>query len=481
MTEGRRIGLFAALRISSITSLVTILFGVGTNKLLAVHAGPEGVALIGLYRTLTTILVSALALGLNEVLMQRLSTTQDPSRIGQLLSAGFNVVLTQSGILIFLTLIGAPLMASFMFGSTAAPRLLEVRLVVLLATGVLLLQSVTAALNGLGLVREVNRVGLTTSLLTLLTTYPFLLLGSIGLSFLIGATCYIGAAMGVYYLLRTVRAAGASFAPLRSFRDTRKALPFSGSLALLPIWSTGSVLIIQSTLARDFGTHHFGLYAAASMLESTSMLVLTSSMRSYLMPQLGRLSDNAEKRQLVERMLTVLLGLLLLGASTIYLGADLIIRVLFSGKFADAKPILYVLTLSMPGQIVVWFCAMYLFNQSDFRIVGALEVVVAALRVVGTLTCVWLKLPIVSVAWVHAAAFSISGVTYVIAVARRHGHLFGGRVIGVLLAVTTLLALGVFLCSRPTLAPRLAYSGLALVGCAILARTSFHILRGSDG
>ncbi len=480
MSAGRRIGLIAALRISSVASLITIVFGIGTNKLLAVYAGTEGVALIGLYRTLTTILVSALALGLNEVLMQRLSTTQEPARIGQLLSAGWTIVLTQTVVLALLALLAAPVIASFMFGALATPRLVEVRLVIILATGVLFLQSVTAALNGLGLVREVSRVGLVTSLLTLLTTYPFLRLGHVGLAFIIGATCYIGGILGGFYLARSASAAAFHFRPLRSFAATREALPFSGSLALLPVWSTGAILIIQASLARHFGTDRFGVYAAASMLESTSILVLTSSMRSYLMPQLGRLQDHGAKRQLVERMLMVLFGLLLLGASTIYLGADLIIRLLFSGKFSDAKPILCVLTLSMPGQIVVWFCAMFLFNQGDFRIVGILEVVIAALRVVGTLTCLSLRLPLISIAWVHGAAFSISAATYVIAVAYRHGHLFGAKALFVVLAVTALLAVGVFACAQPALLPRLGYCVLALGGCAALAWTSFHTLRGSD-
>src|SRR6185436_137433 len=64
-------GVVRALRLTSIASFLTIAFGVGTSKIIAVVAGPTGVALIGVYRTLVSIVTSVVQLGVTDRAIQK--------------------------------------------------------------------------------------------------------------------------------------------------------------------------------------------------------------------------------------------------------------------------------------------------------------------------------------------------------------------------------------------------------------------------
>jgi hypothetical protein len=75
--------------LSGSTALLTVALGVATTKLIALSAGPAGIALMGLYRYLGALASRSLLLGLDTTLVQRLSTSRDPRASSETVGAAF--------------------------------------------------------------------------------------------------------------------------------------------------------------------------------------------------------------------------------------------------------------------------------------------------------------------------------------------------------------------------------------------------------
>ena len=65
--------LLVAVGLSGSAALVTVALGVATTKIIALVAGPAGVALMGLYRYLGALVSRSLLLGLDTSIVQRIS------------------------------------------------------------------------------------------------------------------------------------------------------------------------------------------------------------------------------------------------------------------------------------------------------------------------------------------------------------------------------------------------------------------------
>lgn len=416
-------GILAAIRLTSLVSIATIAFGILTNKIVAVVAGPQGVGLLGLYRTISGILAAVLPLGANDIVVRRLSIHRDASETRAVVGASLRLLGLESVAVLLLVVIGAGTLAGWVFPAVEkSSHVGEVRLVMLLTIGVLALQTITACLSGLGRLREVSQVNLATSILTLATVYPFLLLGTVGLAFVIGFTCLLGAGLGAVYLSRQLRSAPAAPAA-GSARGIFTVLPLSPWLALQPLLNTGSAFAVQIVLTRHYGLNPLGYYNAASLIETTAIMVLMSSMRSYYLPTLGRLPDFAQKRAFANKVYSVLMLLFVLGITVLMIGAPLIVRVLFSADFGSAADIVRILSAAMVGQVLVWSSAMFLLHTADYRTYLLLDGVWATVRVAGTVLCGVLGAPITAVAWVYAGSYALSAICYTVVIRARHGGL----------------------------------------------------------
>jgi len=87
--------LLAAVGLSSSASLLAVALGVATTKVVALSAGPAGIALLGLYRYLGALASRSLLLGLDTTLVQRLSTSKDERTTAETIGAAFLAVTLQ--------------------------------------------------------------------------------------------------------------------------------------------------------------------------------------------------------------------------------------------------------------------------------------------------------------------------------------------------------------------------------------------------
>jgi len=413
--------MFNAIGLSSAATVATIGFGAGTNKILAVVAGQEGVALLGLYRTLTAIAVQIVAMGAAMVIVREISTSKSADETSERARTAITFGVMQSTVLLLVAAFASPLVARALFGADFAPHVLETRLALAMAVGVLAMQVVLAVLNGLRRLTDALWVNLITSAGTLAVSYWLVQRGPIGIVLLLGSTCFVGAAIGLIFVIRAAPLRGSTVLR-RPTRDFFRSLPVSGALTLQPFVVLGTTLFVQSRIAQHFGLDQLGLFAAASTLEGTSLMVLTAGMTSYFLPTLGIAQHAGERDSLFNETLGLLVPLAVLGVTILAGAAPQILGFLFSARFVGASQLTGILGVSIIAQAYVWCYGLVLVNRGHLRTHVALATLESLVRLTGSIVCIALELPLLSLGLVHLGSCVLAAVGYAAVDRRTRGH-----------------------------------------------------------
>ncbi|MBX3192223.1 MAG: oligosaccharide flippase family protein [Labilithrix sp.] len=449
LVPGRFRELLRAVRLTSSSTLLTVVFGVASNKLIAHYAGSSGIGLIGIYRTLVYLASTVGLLGVTDVMTRGIARAKTKEESTAIIGASAHFLVLPVLVVLLVAFFFAAPITSAMFGSSGSEHVDEVRVVLALSSASMGYAVVQAILNGQAAVREIASLSVAVSFATLALSYPFLKIGPLGLPLLISVGPFAAMLLGVRFTWKRngLRAADFGF---RSIAEVRARLPISLFLVLHPFVATTSALAHQSVMARGYGIDTLGLYNAGSTLESTAIAMLTAPMRSYFLPTLGRLESHVERRRFAERMLVVLLALILVGGSILILGAPEILSLLFARAFTSGASLVAALALSFVGQMFVWVAGMHLIHEGRFGTWVAVDTVWALLRVGGTYACVRYGAPIVAAAFVHAGAYTVLGVIYVFVTREKGVALISGRAIGTSLAVLALLGAASWLATSRT-------------------------------
>lgn len=404
-------------RVTAFASVATTLLGVGTSKIIAITTGPEGIALIGLYRNLTAFISIVLSLEMANVLIQRMSTAPSASESRAIVRSAWAFFVLQLAVLLLVSIFGAPLVATWLFGvEKAVQRLLEVRIVLILVAGTLALQTVTALLSGRAKVQHVTIINLVTSLLTVLSVYPLLLLGSTGIAMIVGLTCLLGAIFGSYFVAQEYALTWSDLRlRLREF-SSLPSLPASFLLTLRTIICTSSLLIVQSLINRYYTLHDLGFYNSAILVENAFVMMLMSAMKPYFLPVLGQMHTAVQQRDFANSTLKQLLGIVVPCTIGLIFISHIIAYIAFSRQFIQTSSLINVLALSIVPQAFVWCNSMYWLHQKNYKLLLILDSAWAVLFLGASVLAVHYRwsLEAIAAGYVvsHCLAASLYAITY---------------------------------------------------------------------
>ena len=414
--------LLAAVGLTGSAALLTVVFGVATTKIIALTAGPAGIALMGLYRYLGALASRPLLLGLDTTLVQRISTARDPKTSSETVGAAFLAVFLQGILIAGIGLGLVELLARWLFGtSPTEAQILEIRVVLAMAYANLIMQIMNAALSGRVEFRKVAVVGTVAAAVTLVSVYPLLQLGNLGLAFNVGSGSTAGAALATFYVFR-IYGASSLRAPLADrFRALSAALARSAFLIVHPLVMMFAMVSVQSLILGQHALPGLGAYNAAMTMLDTALLVIMSSARTFFLPELGQLEDEEDKVGVVNRVLR--LSLILGSAATLIAiaGGSFLIPFLFSDRFDRAIEILPPFSLALVGQSFVWTYAMFYLHKARYRLFFSLDLIWAVAYVGATALVVSGGGSLTGAAWAYAASYLLSGMVYTTVAVRAFG------------------------------------------------------------
>lgn len=441
--------LLAALGLTGSAAVVTVALGAATTKIIALVAGPAGIAVVGLYRYLGSLVSRPLLLGLDTTIVQRISTAKDPKTVSDTVGAAIIAVIFQGIAIAGLALVGAWLIGWWLFSAPpTAAQLTEIRIVLAMTYANLIMQMMTAVLSGRAEVRKVAGIGVVAAVVTLVVIYPLLKLGNVGLALNVGSGSTVGAIVATFFVWQ-VYGPSWTASPLRDrWRAFSASLARSGFLILHPIVMMSAMLSVQSLVFARYAIDGLGAYNAAMIMLDTALMVIMASARSFFLPSLGQLPSDVEKARVVNRVLRLNLILASVATLVTIVGATLWIPVFFSGSFGAAVEILPPFALALMGQAFVWSYVIFYLHHARYRLFFCLDLIWAVAYVGGTALVVSQAGSLEAAAWMYAGSYWLSGGIYTWVAVRAFGRemLDGGNLrLG---AFALLAALGAFLVHR---------------------------------
>jgi len=417
--------IISAFSFMSGATLLTIIMGMATNKLIAVYAGTEGIGIVSLFRNFIGFLVPVLTAGTTTVIVQMISTSSSPARLIEIVKSVFNLFIIQLVVVIILATFFSGYISNWLFPNSNNHEYIdEVRIVFSMAIIVLFSQSMVALINGKVNIKKISVINIATALSTLIMVYPLVHFGGIGYAFIVGSGSIVGAIIGFLYVSKIYKRELDYFSFSVSAIKKISTLPVSLWLFLHPLFVSAIFLNIQVVVNKYYGINALGIYSAVVMLESTTIMLLMAGMKAYYLPMLGKLSSRVEKENFINKVLTLLI--LVISPFIIFLifSAKYILWFLFSEEFIVGEDILKLQSLAMLAQVFSWCYAMYFLHESRYKIYFMIDAVWALFLSISIWYIASSGFPLASVALIYFIGSLISFSLYLVVIYRFYGKGF---------------------------------------------------------
>lgn len=323
--------------LTAISTLVKMLTGLISVKVVASIIGPTGVALVGQLQNFATIAMSVSSGGINTGITKYVAEyKENEDQIKTLLSTAVRITTGCSlivGVLmiVFHSFLSETIMLSEKYGY------------VFVIFGVTILMyalnmMLTSILNGFKEFQKYVKISIANSVIGLLFTLVFVL--TLGLKgALISAVTYQSVMLFVtLWMLRrlpwlTWNYFKEKFDVLVAQKYFRYTLMTLTTAATLPV----SQMLLRGYVISEISPVEAGWWEAMNRISNMYLMIITSSFSVYYLPRLSELVDHRELRQEVIRGYKVIVPMLLGGFALIYLLRTVIIRILFTPEFLSME------------------------------------------------------------------------------------------------------------------------------------------------
>lgn len=425
-------------------TLLTIIMGMATNKMIAVFAGTEGIGIVGLFRNFLGFVVPVLTAGTTTVIVQMISTSSTPKKMSEIVSSVFNLFFFQVIVAVLAAIFLSGYISSWLFPTAINNAYVdEIRIVFAMAIAVLFSQSMIALINGKVNLKKVTVVNIVTALSTLVLTYPLVQLGGTGLAFIVGSGSIVGSVAGLYYVrkiykneLHRIEFSLAIIKNIRSF-------PVSIWLLVHPLIVSATFLNIQVIVNKYYGINDLGIYTAVAMLETTTIMLLMAAMKTYYLPTLGQMKTQLEKEDFVNKVLSLLILAVFPFVITLIFCAKIILWLLFSKEFQTGSNILAIQSMAMLAQVFSWCYAMYLLHEGRYGIYLIIDSIWAIFLFCSMWYVASNGYPLIAIPTIYFIGSIISLMLYIVTAHRLYGKgMLNKRniVLGLVAFLTILLA-----------------------------------------
>ena len=319
--------------LTSVSTLVKMLTGFVSVKVVASIIGPAGVALVGQLNNFATIAMSLSSGGINNGITKYISEFKnDEDKVRTYLSTALRITVICS------LCIGVAMIVLNRLLSRLILQTEEYWYVFLIFGFTVLLYALNLMLlsiiNGFKEFKKYVKINIANSVVGLCFTLVFVL--TLGLpGALVSAVTY----QSVMLFITMWMVRKSSWAAWSNFKErlNRLALKQYFKYTLMTLTTAATVpisqLLLRSYVISEISPIEAGWWEAMNRLSNMYLMVITTSFTVYYMPRLSELSDKYELRREIFKAYKLIVPILIVGFTLIYLFRHLIIKILFSPEF----------------------------------------------------------------------------------------------------------------------------------------------------
>lgn len=349
---------------SGIVTLVRIASGFVASKVVAIYTGPSGVALIGAFSNLISMVLTFSNGAINTgVVKYTAEYENDNDRLKSLFSTSFKISLYCSVIVGSLLLFFASLFSKWIFTTEIYRnpiRVLGITIILYSLNSLMI-----SILNGKKQIKTytiVNSLGSIISLIfTLTLVYYFKLVGALYALVLSQSIVFFITA----FLISKSDWFSADYFRQKIDKDIVKKLSHYSLMAivsamLIPV----SQIVLRNMLIHSLGLQSAGVWQGMTRISDGYLMLLTTALATYYLPKLASLTTDQEVRKEILQGYKLILPVVLFSCVVIYLMRLFIIKLLYTADFLPMSDLfLYQLTGDF-FKMAAWLLAYLMLAKS---------------------------------------------------------------------------------------------------------------------
>ncbi|MHA1284912.1 MAG: O-antigen translocase [Promethearchaeota archaeon] len=329
--------IFKVFSYTSVSTLVRMITGFISNKVVAVIIGPAGLALVGQLSNLSYIAFLLSTAGINNGVVKYVSEYKhDVTEVKKYIRTAISIIIYCS-ILTGLLLIFFPNQISgYLFNSTKYASIIIIFGITIILYS--LNATFIAIINGFKHFDEVIKLNITQSINSLL--FSVLLVFLFGVYGALLSLVTKQSVILIFSFYRIKKSPWFSWSIFRPKIDTEIARKFfKYTMMGLTVVATDPVskIIVRNHVINNLSVESAGLWEGMTRLSNMYLMFFLRTLGIYYLPRLAEIKQTRELRKEVFSTAKIILPLVLIAAFVIYLARDFIINLIFSDKFVNMR------------------------------------------------------------------------------------------------------------------------------------------------
>lgn len=346
------------------STLVKMLTGLVSVKIVAAIIGPTGVALLGQLHNFTTIVMSLSCGGINNGITKYIAECRDnPDEVKSLLSTGLRIIVGCSLVVgILLILLHSFLSNYVMLSPDYGYVFIILGFTVLLYALNMMLISI---INGYKEFKKYVKINIANSIVGLIFTLCFVL--TLGLDgALISAVTYqsVMCFVTLWMIRKLPWLRWDYFKKKIELRVSKKYFHYTlmalTSAATVPV----SQMLLRGYVISQISPVEAGWWEAMNRISNMYLMVITTSFSVYYLPRLSELKGILALRREIFKTYKVIVPILFVSFSIIYLLRFVIVRVLFTSEFLPMENLFLWQLIGDFFKICSWLLAFLMVAKS---------------------------------------------------------------------------------------------------------------------
>ena len=353
-----------AVGLSTAATALRIVLGVFSVKVIAVFAGPTGIAAIGQLQSFIALQGTLAGGGItNGVVTYAAAYREDEVRFRRLLGSATLLTLAFASLAAILTLAFDKVLARQLLGDESKAYLFALSAVVawIGALGGL----VGATLNGLMMIGRLMVTGMAGTVLAFLLTVGLVMRqgadGAVLATVLAGALGS-GLTLACTVLLGWMKAS--TFAPRFAREDVGQLLQFTVMAVATGIFGPVSLILVRNTITSELSLADAGYWQSIWRISEIYIQVVTIPLATYYMPRLAGVASTDAMRPVIRRGMMLLVPLVSVIAFSMWLLRDVIIAVLYTREFVAMRDLFAFQMLGDVFKITSWLISIIMVVRS---------------------------------------------------------------------------------------------------------------------
>lgn len=362
---------------SGIVTIIKILTGLVTNKIIAIFVGPAGIALIGNFTNLTKI-ISIFANGaIDSGVIKYISEFEKENEKQSVISHALKINILFSSVIGVIILLFNKSLTQLAFNDTKYNSVFIIFGLTVLFYG--LNTTITAILNGYKQIKFLLITGVIASFISLILavviTIRFGLYGAL-INTMIAQVCIF--LVNLFFVRKLGLIKKGIFEVLFNRILCLKLFKY-GLMSLSSIASTASLFWIRKYIFSNYSPNEAGYVQGVWTISSNYLMVITTSLTIYYLPTLSSIKEKVGIREEIIKGYKFLLPIAIIAGFSIYFFRSLIIRILYTPDFLSMK---YYFTFQIIGdtfKIAAWILSYLMVAKAMTKYFIASEIIFAVL------------------------------------------------------------------------------------------------------